>query len=67
MEIHPRLEIVTKAGRELSQAVPPIVKKYNLTYVELNEILLMEALNWNKYAKRAERHPNDPDKRGDEA
>lgn len=67
MKIHPRYEIVRQAALDLGEALAPIIKKHHLTYVELNEILLSEALNWNKYAKRAERHPNDPSKKGDEA
>ena len=65
--LHPRLELVDKASLELGKALTPIIKKYNLTYVEVNEILLTAALHWNKYAKRVERHPNDPDKKADEA
>jgi len=67
MELHPRMFLVEQAKRDVGEALAPIIRKYHLTYVELNEILLCEALNWNKYAKRAERHPNDPDKKGDEA
>jgi hypothetical protein len=65
--LHKRYQIVTGAHLELTEFMLKLQEKNDLTYVELNEILLSEALSWNKYAKRQERHPNDPDKKGDEA
>jgi len=66
MRLHPRLKLVSQARLELSGNVLDITERHNLTYVEVNEILLTIALDFNKHAKRAERHPNDPEKKGDE-
>jgi hypothetical protein len=66
MRLHKRHAIVTTAHLEHSDFMIKLVEKHDLTNTEINEILLGEALSWNKYAKRAERHPNDPDKKGDE-
>lgn len=65
--LHKRHAIVTQAHLALADFMIKLIKKHDLTHAELNEILLSEALSWNKYAKRQERHPNDPDKKGDEA
>jgi hypothetical protein len=66
MKIHNRYFIVREAHLALSEATSNIIKRFGLTYAELNGILLEEAQGWNKYAVRLERHPNDPEKKGDE-
>ena len=65
--IHTRYEVVTHAHLELTTAVGKIIQERELTYAEVTSILAQEILAWNKYAIRAERHPNDPEKKGDEA
>lgn len=64
---HPRSSVVAGARRELDAFVLQVAVKHQLTLAELvgivGGILSTEA----KYAIRAERHPNDPDKGGDEA
>ena len=67
IKIHERYQKVRKAALDLSEKVSEVIKKHDLTYAELNGIILEQAQNWNKYAIRAERHPDDPDKKGDEA
>lgn len=67
MKIHDRYFKVRDAALELSEALMGIIKKHDLTYAEVQSIILEQAQTWNKYAIRAERHPEDPDKKGDEA
>jgi hypothetical protein len=59
--------IVQRASIEMRQALLELEIKHNLSLAErigiYAEMLATEA----KYAIRAERHPNDPDKGGDEA
>lgn len=66
MKIHPRYFVVSKAGIELSEFLINLQQKHELTYGEtfklLGEIIQREA----KYAIREERHPDNPDKKGDE-
>lgn len=60
-------DIVRDAYFDLATAISSIIKKHDLTHSEVTHILAEEILLWNKYAIRAERHPNDPDAKGDEA
>lgn len=66
-KIHDRYYIVRSAASDLAMAMGDIIKKYGLTHSEVTNVLAEEILLWNKYAIRAERHPNDPNARGDEA
>jgi hypothetical protein len=65
--IHPRTRIVDQAKREIAEAVSAAIDKHGLTFVEVTKILALEILDWSKYALRAERHPDDPGKKADEA
>jgi hypothetical protein len=65
--IHPRYFIVRKAAGELNEAMAKILKTHGLTFGEITSILAEEILIWNKYAIRHERHPDDSEKKGDEA
>lgn len=56
-----------EAGKELLQELKQTEEKYGLTQGETMRFLLDQAMNMNKYLIRHERHPNDPDKKGDEA
>jgi len=67
VRIHPRTRIVQRAEQEIGEAVSTAVGQHDLTYVELTQILASAQLHWAKYALRSERHPDDPDKGGDEA
>ena len=66
MRMHKRTAIVSRAQGDLKNCVCGIVKKHGLTHGELTKILASELLDWNKYLIRGERHPGDPDKKGDE-
>ena len=65
--IHERYEVVTRAHLDLTTAVGKIIQEQGLTHAEVTLILTQEILAWNQYAIRAERHPDDPEKKGDEA
>lgn len=61
------MAIMAEAALEFSKSFTTIVKKYDLTYGEMFGILSDMMSTWSKYMRRGERHPNDPDKGGDEA
>jgi hypothetical protein len=67
LRIHPRTRVVQSAELEIGDAVQAVVEKHDLTYTEIMQILASTQLHWLKYALRDERHPDDPDKGGDEA
>ncbi len=67
MKLHPRTVAVKHAALEIGQMVNTTVKNYELTYGELMRILAQELDSWARYLVRDERHPNEPDKKGDEA
>lgn len=59
--------ITADATLEFSKSFTSIVKKYELTYGEVFGVLSDMMTTWAKYMRRDERHPDDPDKGGDEA
>ncbi len=67
MKLHPRMVIMAEAALELAKSFTTIVKKYDLTYGEMFGILSDMMSTRAKYMRHDERHPNDPDKGGDEA
>jgi hypothetical protein len=67
MKLHPRSNAVTKARLEFDTFLLDLEQKYGLTYGELFSLLGNAIANLAKYQIRGERHPNDPDKKGDEA
>lgn len=54
-------------GEEFFRELKMTEEKYELTQGESLKILLNAAANESNYVVRLERHPNDPDKKGDEA
>lgn len=54
-------------GEEFLTELKAVEKEYELTAGESLRILLDAAAGEVKYMIRHERHPNDPDKKGDEA
>lgn len=54
-------------GEEFLTEIKKVEKQYELTQGETLKILLEAAADQAKYLIRYERHPNDPDKKGDEA
>jgi hypothetical protein len=67
MKLHPRSSIVTQARNEFETFLLDLRQKHELTYGELFSLLGGGIANLAKYQIRSERHPDDPDKRGDEA
>lgn len=67
MQLHPRFFKVNDAKRALSEQFWNMVKKYDLTYLECVQVLAALIDDIVKYGIRTERHPDDPDKKGDEA
>lgn len=67
MKLHARTRLVEQARLEFDQFVLDWAQKHDLTYGERSWIFGHAMVNNAKYQIRAERHPDDPDKKGDEA
>lgn len=68
MRLHARYLKVNEARLALSKFFwEEIIRKHELTYLEGVQVLTSLIDEITKYGIRAERHPNDPDKKGDEA
>lgn len=68
MRLHERYHLVQEARLGLSGRVIEWLDAYpDLTYVEAMQCLQAEQDSLLRYALRAERHPDDPDKKADEA
>ncbi len=66
MSLHERYYIVNQAESEFSVFFLSLIKKHNLTFGEIFQILSIAISSWSKYLDRDERHPDDSDKKGDE-
>jgi len=62
-----KVEDLNEPGKEVLKVVEELEKKHELTPTESFRNLLSPMMNFNTAALRMERHPNDPDKKGDEA
>ena len=67
LKIHPRTMIVQKADSELARFLLDLAKKHDLTYGEIFALIGRQISEYAKYQIRTERHPDDPEKKGDEA
>ena len=67
IRLHPRMQQVRLARGEISEAVMDIAKDRSLTMIETVGILTEVAQEWCRHLLRAERHPDDPEKKADEA
>jgi hypothetical protein len=67
MKLHQRMALVQKARNELETFLLELEQKHALTYGEVFSLLGNAVANLAKYQIRAERHPDDPAKKGDEA
>lgn len=67
MKLHDRYFLVREAKNMLSHQVLDLIKDRGLTPHEIVAILLEEAQTWTKHGIRAERHPEDTERKGDEA
>jgi len=67
MRLHARTLKVRAATLDLEGQVWTWMKEHDLTYAEALEGLLQSARRIVVYQIRMERHPDDPEKKGDEA
>lgn len=67
MKLHARTQIVEQARSEFVCFLRELQQKYELTFGEMYAILGNKIADLAKYQIRRERHPNDPDKKGDDA
>ena len=63
-KVHPRVFTVQAARNDMSSAAIDIQKRYDLTTAEYLSILTELMGSALKYALRAERHPDEPDRPG---
>jgi hypothetical protein len=67
MRLHERTQIVQVARDELGGFLIDLERKHNLTYAEMFSLLGGQISDLAKHAIRSERHPDDHNKKGDEA
>ncbi len=66
IQLHPRYFIVRKATADINAAIESAWFAHELTHTEVIRILLEIAQRFTVDPLRAERHPEDPDKKADE-
>ncbi|MGV8131216.1 MAG: hypothetical protein ACP5N7_03915 [Candidatus Pacearchaeota archaeon] len=66
VKINPRYTIVKEAEMRFRSFFLDLEKEYSLTFGELFQILSSSMADLSKYLIRVERHPSDPEKKGDE-
>lgn len=66
MKLHPRRKQVVEARLEITNFVLEVLDKYDLTFVETVSVFASVLDLLTQHAVRDERHPDDPDKGGDE-
>ena len=66
LKLHPRTTITMTVGAEFDVFLLELQKKYDLTDVEILQMLTAGQQGILKFMLRAERHPDDPTKRADE-
>lgn len=67
MRLHPRTLPVQQAGNAIRTELIRLQEQHDLTDVEMLRILLDHQHTITKYMLRAERHPEDPERKADEA
>ena len=67
VKMHPRAKVVSQAQGELDAFLLKLGQKHDLTYGEIFSLLGRAVSENAKWLVRGERHPDDPDKKGDEA
>jgi len=67
VKLHERTQIVSQARSEFDRFLLDLEQKHELTFGEMFSIIGSAISNLAKYQIRAERHPDDPNKKGDEA
>jgi hypothetical protein len=64
MKLHPRVMLWQAARADIGKALGEAIARFELTHLELLQILNEEMAAWIKYGIRSERHPDDPEKPG---
>ena len=67
MKLHERTLKVNRARAELHNYILDFHQQHDLTDAETSGILIYLASRFNLFILRAERHPDDPEKKADEA
>jgi len=67
VKLHPRTLVVERARHAFETFLLELETEHELTYGELFSLLANAVGNLAKYQIRAERHPDEPGKKGDEA
>ena len=67
IKLHPRMGMISTAEAKLKIVFFDELKKHNLTYIEAMQAAVGIQTSLLRYALRAERHPEDPEKKADEA
>lgn len=67
MKLHERTLPVQNAGIELSGWLLEWVQRHDLTFGETIKLLSLEIEKHARFLIRSERHPDNPEKKGDEA
>ena len=67
MKLHPRTQPVNAAEADIRMALIDAQDYHRLTDVEMLRFLITETERVSKRLLRAERHPDNPDRKGDEA
>ena len=66
LRLHPRTMTVQHASNELHGYLLQLMDTHDLTWAELAVILTERQQSALKYVLRAERHPDDPERKADE-
>jgi hypothetical protein len=67
VRLHERVAVTQPAEVDLSSRIIDWLDLHDLTYAEAIRILAYELAKLTKYPVRQERHPDDPEKKADEA
>jgi hypothetical protein len=67
LRLHPRTMPVQSAEAKIHMSLWKQQEEYDLTDIELLRILIAAQQSVTRYMLRAERHPDDPDRKADEA
>lgn len=67
MKLHPRYAVAKAAGDDIGDAIDAAVAAHDITYAEVLVILAEQQRKWATFALRAERHPDNPERKADEA
>jgi hypothetical protein len=67
VRLHARVQVTQKADIDLQCFLGEWLVRHELTFAEAVRILLWTAARWMHYIVRDERHPDDPERKADEA